>query len=315
MRRIKSFGKNAVVIATALAYSAHSWAQATQPAPALKSTADKVLAGEPVLIGVRGSSSPLSFKHGDTYAGLAVDLCLASFNTFVQALPGQPKATYKLVEVTSANRIDKLLAGEIDMECGSTTNTAKRRNQVEFSTPYYFANIKALKLAGNSKLKTIDDLPQGSTIIYTKGTTTEQAIANVSLRFKFRNQQKDFKTVLGSDHQDSFNKLTKGDGLIFANDDILLMSLVQKSGNPSNYKFLDGTFSIEPYAIMTRKSDELLTTSIRKTINEKMLNGEFKELYNKWFLSPIPPNNITLNIPMSTNLRDVVRFPTEITGN
>ncbi len=33
-------------------------------------------------------------------------------------------------------------------------------------------------------------------------------------------------------------------------------------------------------------------------------SGEFERLYKKWFQSPIPPQGINLNAPMSAELRD-----------
>ncbi|MDB5844946.1 MAG: Extracellular solute-binding protein family 3, partial [Polaromonas sp.] len=31
--------------------------------------------------------------------------------------------------------------------------------------------------------------------------------------------------------------------------------------------------------------------------------GEFARLYTKWFLSPIPPKGVNLNLPMSEQLK------------
>ena len=35
-----------------------------------------------------------------------------------------------------------------------------------------------------------------------------------------------------------------------------------------------------------------------------MKSGEFEKLYNKWFMSPIPPKGINLQAPMSQELKD-----------
>ena len=39
-----------------------------------------------------------------------------------------------------------------------------------------------------------------------------------------------------------------------------------------------------------------------------MKNGEFDRLYTKWFMAPIPPNNINLRLPMAPQLRENLRI-------
>ena len=279
------------------------------------STYEKLAAGEPLLIGVRASSAPLSYWDDEThsYMGLAVDLCLKAVENAKQRFPN---LEYKLVEVTSSNRIDYLKEGRIDLECGSTTNTAKRRSEVNFTTPYYFASVVAIKLKTNP-LKSISDVDSNTTIIYTKNTSTEQAIAKQSLVFKFKAQDKAFKTILGKDHQQSFDILSRSgcETCIFANDDILLIGLKQRSSDPSKYEFLQESYSVEPYAVMSRKDDKWITTIADKTIVDLMKSHEFEKMYKKWFMQPIPPYGKSLDIPMSARLKDTIRMPTNVVGN
>ncbi|PMP82259.1 MAG: hypothetical protein C0175_03920 [Caldisericum exile] len=225
-----------------------------------------------------------------------------------------PQATYQFVEVNPSNRIDFLKLEKIDMECGSTTNTATRRNEVNFSTPFYYASIVALKLKSNP-ITSIADVDENSKVIYTEKTTTEQALAGASRVFENKSTRNVYQRVIGKTYDQSFDLLTSGAGDFFAADDILLFSLKEKSKNPENYVFLKDKFSIEPYGIMTRKSDSWLTTIVDKTIIGMMRNGEFNELYDKWFMKPISPSNKALNIPMSRLLKDNVRMPSNIVGN
>lgn len=314
MRKI--FKKLIVALAVAVTLP-HAIAQVT-PAPGTAPgtasptyTRDKLARGEPLLIGVRASSTPLSYKDGDTYIGLAVDLCTRAFE---QVKKEYPKATFNFVEVTSSNRIDFLKGKKIDMECGSTTNTASRRKEVNFSTAYYIASVVAIKLKSNP-MKSISEVDDKSKVIYTSKTTTEKALSTASLVFRFKAENKTFQTVLGKDHQESFDLLTAGKGDLFANDDILLLGLKERSKNPELYELLPEKYSIEPYGIMTRIDDKFLTTIVDKTIIDSMRSGEFDRLYNRWFIQPIPPLNKALNIPMSRFLAETVRFPSNIVGN
>ena len=40
-------------------------------------------------------------------------------------------------------------------------------------------------------------------------------------------------------------------------------------------------------------------------------NGDINKIYAKWFLNPIPPNGISLNVPMSAVLKRVIEKPTD----
>ena len=42
-----------------------------------------------------------------------------------------------------------------------------------------------------------------------------------------------------------------------------------------------------------------------------MKSGEFERIYDKWFMSPIPPNNHSLQLPMGEMLREQLRNPND----
>ena len=50
---------------------------------------------------------------------------------------GLPDLKVREVAVTSSNRIPMLLNNQIDLECGSTTHTHERENQVAFSDSFF----------------------------------------------------------------------------------------------------------------------------------------------------------------------------------
>ena len=233
-----------------------------------------------IVIGVRKSSPPVSFKDKDgKYVGLAVDICKDFVKDLSKIIPSATggELPIEYVEVDSKNRMDKVKNGEIDIECGSTTHNFKREADVKFSAPYYVAYIKAIALK-DSKVQSVTGMRSGN-LIFTKGTTTKDAIIQASNSIKYN--IKNFTQVEGTDHQDSFNKLTDGKGDVFMNDDAILYGLIQQSKNPSNYKFLPEVFSIEPYAVMTNKKSRinlLVTQTIIDEINDK----RYYDLWKKW---------------------------------
>jgi glutamate/aspartate transport system substrate-binding protein len=42
------------------------------------------------------------------------------------------------------------------------------------------------------------------------------------------------------------------------------------------------------------------------TIRELVKSSEYQKLYEKWFLSPIPPRNTSVNLPMGETLKAAI---------
>src|SRR4030095_14005668 len=99
----------------------------------IRRTLDKIKETGAIQLGYRETSRPFSFRGSDGQpAGFSVDLCLQGAAALSEALhvPGLQVAW---VPVTPADRIPKLVKGAIDLECGSTTITFGRMEQVAFS--------------------------------------------------------------------------------------------------------------------------------------------------------------------------------------
>jgi glutamate/aspartate transport system substrate-binding protein len=94
-------------------------------------------------------------------------------------------------------------------------------------------------------------------------------------------------------------------------DDILLYSLVAQSRSPKDYSISAEALSVEPYGIMLRKDD----VAFKKVVDAAMTNvyksGQINAIYDKWFLKPVPPKGINLNLPMSEQFKKVIANPTD----
>jgi glutamate/aspartate transport system substrate-binding protein len=94
-------------------------------------------------------------------------------------------------------------------------------------------------------------------------------------------------------------------------DDILLYSLAAQSRSPGDYAISTEALSVEPYGIMLRKDD----LAYKKVVDAAMTNiyksGQINAIYEKWFLKPIPPKGLNLDIPMSAAFKKVIASPTD----
>ena len=97
----------------------------------------------------------------------------------------------------------------------------------------------------------------------------------------------------------------------FAMDDILLAGLVANSKNPSDFVIGSEALTVEPYGIMVRKDDPKFKKLADGVIIGLMQSGEITKIYDKWFLKPIPPKGINMNVPISPSLKRVMAKPTD----
>jgi glutamate/aspartate transport system substrate-binding protein len=278
----------------AMAVSAH--AQAT-------GTLKKVMDSKQIVIGVRDASIPFSYLDDkQQYIGYSVELC-DKIASAVQKKLGLTEMKRVYQPVTSATRIPLMANGTIDLECGSTTNNLDRQKQVSFApTTFVTANRLLSKKASN--IATLADM-KGKTLVSTAGTTNLRQVTELN-----NTRQLGMTIMTGKDHSDSFLMVETGRAVAFAMDDILLAGLAANSKAPADYAISKEALSVEPYGIMLRREDPEFQKVVDQAIGGVFSSGEINRIYNKWFMSAIPPKNVNLNIPMSDALKMVVAKPT-----
>ena len=199
--------------------------------------------------------------------------------------------------VTSQNRIPLITNGTIDLECGSTTNNTARSKDVAFAINHFYTGTRLL-VKKSSKIKNYADLAK-KTVASTTGTT------NVLVMRKYNIEKNlGMDIVLGKDHADAFLLLESDRVAAFAMDDILLYGLIANAKTPGDYEVVGDSLQVEPYACMLPKDDPAFKKLVDDTFAGLMKSGEFEKLYNKWFMQPIPPKNVPLNLPMSEQLKE-----------
>ena len=97
----------------------------------------------------------------------------------------------------------------------------------------------------------------------------------------------------------------------FATYDILMYSTIAESAAPTSYVVSSEVLSTKPKAIMVRKDDPAFKKVADDAVRALFKSGEINKIYAKWFLSPIPPKNVNLNVTMSDSLKKVIANPTD----
>ena len=266
-------------------------------------TLAKIKQSGKVIIGYRESSDPISYVVGGKPRGYAVDICNNFANELKKTLK-MPNLKVEYKAVTSSTRIPEMLAGNIDMECGTTTNSVQRQQQVSFSTNYYATEVR-MAVKANAPIKTIADL-NGKAVVTTQGTTSDKYI-----KMGEKGEKINVNNVYGKDHSDSFAMVASGRAAAFVMDDNILAGLIAKSSNPKDFKIVGPVLSSEPYGIMIPKGDAAYKAVADKVVTAMWKNGQMATLYKKWFQSPIAPKNVNFNMPMSSLYLKLKANPTD----
>jgi glutamate/aspartate transport system substrate-binding protein len=202
--------------------------------------------------------------------------------------------------VTPETRIPELLAGRIDLECGSTTSNAEREKQVAFSPVIFVAGTRLLVRQG-SPVRGFPDLA-GRRVVVTSGTTNAEAIRTLAAR-----QRVPVELVTAPDHAQFFAILAAGQADAFASDDVLLQGLVATAPGGSGFRVTGPLLSFEPYSLMFRRNDPAFAALVGRTFERLARERTLGEIYNRWFTRRLPTGEV-LNLPMGPQLTELFRM-------
>jgi len=256
-------------------------------------TLDKLTTTRKIALGYRESSIPFSYVSSDkTPVGYSVDLCMRIVADLQRQIPDL-QVTW--VPVTVESRIPALLNGTIDLECGSTTNTLGRQEQVDFSLTTF--------LTGGSLL-TLAEAPLGSEIRSLRlavipGTTTEQVFKTFVTQHAAAVQ---FLPV--KDHAEGLAALENRTADAYASDRIILIGLALNAQDPRRFALADRYFSYEPYALMLRRGDQAFRLAVNRVLARLYRSGQILEVYNRWFGRIGPPSALLISLYAIEGLPD-----------
>jgi glutamate/aspartate transport system substrate-binding protein len=242
----------------------------------LEGTLKKVKETNSIVIGYREDSRPFSFVGDDGKpVGYSIDLCLRIVAGVQQQL-GLNDLQVKWVPVTPENRIPLLVKGAIDIECGSTTNSLSRQEQVDFSN-MIFVDGGSLLVKADSGIRGIGDLG-GKRVGVIPGTTTEKALA-ASLQKRYLNA----KLIKVKDHNEGLALIESGEADAYASDEVILVGLALTARDPAKLRLGEQYFSYEPYGLMLRRGDPDFRLAVNRVLSRLYRSDQIFEIFGKWF--------------------------------
>lgn len=270
---------------------------------AASQTLEKIRSSGTLTLGYREASIPFSYLGANQQpVGMSLDLC-AAIAERVRTDLNLPALKVAYVAVNASNRIPLIQNGTVDIECGSTTNTPERQKQVAFSIATFVSQPRWLTTP-TSGITDLRDLRE-HTVVITQGSL------NMVLAQKRNSAEGLGLTILqGRDHVESLLMLRTGRAAAWYEDEVLLAGARATAPDPSALVFLPAAAQTDDeYGLMLRRDDPEFKALVDGTLRAEMASGAFKTLYHKWFLNPIPPKGLNLDLPMSEALQVRIREP------
>jgi glutamate/aspartate transport system substrate-binding protein len=249
---------------------------AASHASAEEGTLKQIQDNKVVRLGYLKEAVPFSFADSvGKPMGYSIDLC----QRVVAGIQHRLQVTQldvKWIEVTTANRFERVANGTVDLECGTSTITLSRQRQVDFSLMTW-ADGGTFLVKPDQPVKALIDL-SGKKIAVLEGTTTEKALRQ-ALSDRFVNAQ----VLLVKEHLEGLNALANGTVDAFAGDQTVLVGLALAVGTQIEFTLAEIQFSFEPYGLTLRRNDADFKLVVNEVLARLYRTGQIEEIYERWF--------------------------------
>ena len=172
--------------------------------------------------------------------------------------------------------VPALQSGQIDIiAAGMNGEDPERKEQVDFSTPYYDSGLVVAVKADNTTINGIDDLTPDMKVAAQIGTTG----ADKATELKDEGKIADAVILNGLDT--AMMQLINGDVQAVINDKPVTQAYIDKQ--PDKIKIVGDVMNAEAYAIAVQKGNTELLDKINAGMQNLKDNGKFDEIFNQWF--------------------------------
>ena len=221
-----------------------------------------------------GSRNPFT----DQIEGFDIDMA----RYVAQAILGDPDKV-QLVVITSAQRVDALTSGQVDMVARAFTMTCARWEQIGFSAEYFHAGQKVL-VATDSTATGLADLPEGTRVCAAGGTTTLTQL------------EQDYPQVVpvpAATHTGCLAAFQQGQVDAITADDTILAGLVAQDPYA---KVVGDAVSDEPYGLGVPADQPDLAAYVNGVLEQVKADGRWTASYDRWLSvlgpAPTPPQAV-----------------------
>ena len=227
-------------------------------------------------IGYVPDAPPMSYDGDDGEpTGYSIALCRNIARAVKSAVGLDEIKLIYIPLILPEDRINAVVNHTVDIECGATTVTLSRREQVDFTLLTFITGGAVLSLTGDS-INSVADLTE-KTVAVIRGTTTHAAIRDYITN-------NDFKITLRiiTSHNEGMELLNAGKVDGYASDRTMLVGQVVRSGDRSRYSISRDVFSFEPYALMLARGDTDFRLVADRALASLYGNARIRRIYQDW---------------------------------
>lgn len=239
--------------------------------PTVADGLDKIVEHGRLVVGVKQDYAPFGFRNSEgNLVGYDVDIARA----FAERI-GVPA---ELVPVTSANRLQKLRRGEIDVVVATMGDTRSRRELVHMVEPHYYGDGANVLLASGSGISGWADL-RGKTLCTLQGALWSRLVEERLL----------IDTIGLNTTRETALALRAGHCVGWLYDEVNLLNELA-SGEWEGYEVSLPTRFILPWAVAIRKEEAggRLDNLLGDLLAGWHRDGFLQDLERRWELPPSP---------------------------
>jgi polar amino acid transport system substrate-binding protein len=223
-----------------------------------------------VRVGIKADYKPWGFRApSGELVGMEVDMA--------QGIADALGVKLRVVPVESANRIQFLEQGKIDLMIATLTDTADRRKTIGMVDPVYYsagANVLANKSA---KIKTWEDLKE-------KPVCARQG----SFQNRLASEQYGVNIIAFLGQAEALQALQQNRCVAYLSDDSLIQSQLQEKQIAQDFEMPLPTMWPHPWAVAVTKNerDRMLGRFVSGMIYNWLATGYLVEIEKKWGIAP-----------------------------
>jgi ABC-type amino acid transport substrate-binding protein len=270
-----------LTLTVAISMSTLLVACANAPGAASRDSLARIGQTQTLKLGYREDANPFSFKGADgAPAGYSVELCKRVAKS-LQAQLKLAKLDVQWIPVTATSRMQAVTDGSVDLECGTTSRTLGREQQVDFSNTIWVEGASFVSM-GSAPIRHTVDL-NGKRVGVIHGTTTEQVLKGLSSRGIVP------VLVTVQTSADGIAAVRDGRADAYATDRSILVGEV--TGGPAGATLLlsDDYLSMETYSLMMRRDPDM-RLAVNRALAEIYRNGEIVNVYHQSFPAGTAPS-------------------------
>jgi ABC-type amino acid transport substrate-binding protein len=261
-------------------------------AQATDKTLQRIRDGKTISIAYRTDAPPFSFEDHGQPAGYTVELCKRVVASLEQQLKVQPIAV-KWVPANVQTRLDLVRKGQVDLECGTTTVTLSRMDQVDFSNPVW-VDATGLLIRKSLSARSLGGLA-GKSIAVVAGTPNERALED-SLKKALVNA----KVVRAKTYDEAIAMLESGNVDALAAGKVMLAGMGSQLKDPSAYALLDDDIGYVPYAIVMPIGASGLRQGVNRALSQIYGSEAIVEIFRGTFGSAKPSLPLAIMYRLNT---------------